>query len=671
MTLHTPRSKSNPALDLDRSLVLNRVMNSTTLPTPPAVAMQIVQKTSRSDVTVSEIAELLRQDPSICAQVLKAINSCLYSLPEPITSIDRAVLLLGLNTIRSIVLALSLPAMQFTAIPDKVYRYFWQSSVSGAVIARELSLRMKIPSAEDDLLCGLLRDLGLLLLHQAFPEEMIEFTRGMADRPFSSLTEYEREVFGVDHAEVSAELLRRWNLPDSFVTPIRYHHRPERLAGERLDILERCERLSFVDVLTNLDVVSLHPGELDALLARAKQGYGFSQTELVEFLQLVVPKVQAFTALFNIEIGQCPDFATTLTGGCQELLKLTAASGCIGVAATVRLPPQRIMTNLSETGPDTPSPVSPSRNTQVANQPLGLPEFSPEFLNEFPPGGCVLNGYELRREIGRGAMGVVFEGYETTLDRLVAIKMISPEMKCDPQCTQRFIREARSAAAIRHENVVAIYTVKESPAVTYLSMEFVEGESLETLVERDHPLPIGTVRDLASQITAGLCAAHAKKVVHRDVKPANILIEKSTGRVKLTDFGLARSENDVRLTLDGTLIGTPLYMSPEQACGKELDHQTDLFSLGSVLYTAATGRAAFDSQSVYDVIKRVCEANPIPPSKIRPDLPEWFDQLVLKLLSKNKVHRYASADEVLTFLHSVERDEAKPRGGWRRLFGMR
>jgi eukaryotic-like serine/threonine-protein kinase len=662
-----PPAKTSPILELDRSLVFDRLFNTTALPTPPGVAMQIVQQTSRSDVTVAEIGELLRQDPAICAQVLKAINSCLYSLSEPITSIERAVLLLGLNTIRSIVLALSLPAMQFNALPDKVFRYFWQSSVSGAVIARELSIRMKKPSAEDDLLCGLLRDLGLLLLHQAFPTEMLNYTCGMSTRPFSSISEYEIETFGMSHADVSAELLRRWNLPEAFILPIQHHHEPERMPTDRPELVERCERLGFVDALTNLDIVAHHPGEVEAIIRHAEKKYGLNQNELVGFLQDIVPKVEAFTALFSIDIGYCQDFAATLSSGCQELMKLTMESGRVSTSASVRTPVP---------APDTANSVQPkpasSNTTMISVVPMALPlpDFEFAFVENFPASGCYLDGFELTRLLGRGAMGCVFQAWDPALDRKLAIKMMSPDEAADVQYQLRFIREARSAAAIQHDNVVGVYTVKELGILSYLCMEYVEGRSLEDLIDSDGPLSIPALRDLAIQMASGLSAAHAKKVIHRDIKPANIIIESQSGRAKLTDFGLARAEKDQRLTLDGGLIGTPLYMSPEQASGNGLDHRSDLFSLGAVLYTAATGKLAFDGPSMFEVLKRVCESEPVPPSTLRAELPEWFDKLVQKLLAKHADNRFASADELLACLVDVERKTEKARGGWRRLFGI-
>jgi HD-like signal output (HDOD) protein/tRNA A-37 threonylcarbamoyl transferase component Bud32 len=657
LTLPAP-SLSNTAR---RRAVLDRLLAADRLPTPPAVAMQIVKETSSPDVTVARIGELLRQDPAICAQVLKAINSCVYALPEAVASVERAVLLLGLNTVRGLVLTLSLPAMQLPGVPDRAFRDFWQSAVSGAVIGRELAVRLKVPTAEDEMLAGLLRDIGLLLLHQSYPAGFADFARGMAERPFSGWCEYEREVFGVDHAEVSAELLARWHLPESLVQPIRHHHRPPGLSATR-ELLERCERLGFVDALTNLDVVAHHPAEVDALLAAARDRYGLSQTELVEFLQGAVPKVEAFTALLSIDVGACPNYAATLARGSTELFKLTMESGSLGVAATVRTPAPAHALDAGDFQPaESAAPAPPGPST---------PDFDLKFLDAFPAGGCQLDGYRVQRVLGRGAMGVVFEGHDPSLDRRVAIKMMLPELADDEQNRRRFIREARNVAAIRHENVVAVYAVREGTP-TYLSMEFVDGRSLEDRIEAGPPLTADELRTLAVQVAGGLAAAHARTIVHRDVKPENILLDRVTGQAKLTDFGLARAETDVSLTADGSLVGTPLYMSPEQARGQPAGPRSDLFSLGGVLYTAATGRPPFAGQAIFQVLKLVCEADPVPPTRLRPDLPPWVDAVVLKLLAKSETDRYQSADEVVEAIRGLTAAPvpvARPRG-WRRFFG--
>lgn len=633
-----------------RSLSLARLLATENLPTPPAVAMQVVREASNPDVTTAQIGAILRQDPALCARVLKAINSAMYGMREQVSSVDRAVLLLGLNSVRGIVLALSLPAMQANRKSDRTFRDFWQSAVSGAVISRELAVRLRIPTADDDMLTGLLRDIGHLVMQQAMPDEYAGFLRGKEGHPFSRVCEYEREVFGVDHAEASAELLRRWNLPDSLVQPIRHHHNPAGLSSATPDLMRRCERLGFVDALTQLDVVAHHPDELDALLQLAATKYGLDHAQLVAFLESVVPKVQEFTSLLNVEVGESPNYAATLARGSSELYMLTMGGGGRGVGATVHTPVTPIVM--------TPPPVG-GRNR----------EFRPEFLQAFPAAGCALDGYELKRVLGSGAMGVVFEGYDPTLDRPVAVKMMLPEVAQYDQCRQRFIREARSVAAVRNENVVAIHAVKDNGPYTYLCMELVDGESLDSRIERPPPLTANELTDLATQIARGLGAAHARKIVHRDVKPENILLDRASGQAKLTDFGLAQVESDVKLTTDGGLIGTPLYMSPEQATSRPLGPRSDLFSLGAVLYAAAIGKSPFDDTTMFGVLKKVCEVNPPPPSRLRPDLPAWFDAVVLKLLAKAEDDRFQSADELLEVLKSPAKFAPAGKKKWW-LFGL-
>jgi eukaryotic-like serine/threonine-protein kinase len=649
-----------------REAVLDRILNDPRLPTPPAVAMQIVQATSRADCEVKDIVELLASDPVICGQVLKVINSCVYGLTRAVTSIDRAVVLLGLNTVRSIVLTFSLPAMQLSTVPDKPFRDHCLSSVSGAIMARELTVRARKPFAEDDMVCGLLRDLGALLLRHTFLDEYVAFERTRADRSFRLQCALERDLFGVDHAEVSAELLKRWNLPMELVESIRFHHEPER--GKNLPplIAGRAELLAFVEGLTNLDLISQDAAELDRMLKYAEERHGMSREGLVEFLQGLMPKVTTFAGLLRLDVGASPDYAAILNAGCNELAMLAVQSGRIAVTTANRSTSGSTARTHSAGVADAdlllPLPAEP----RPADAPL---PFIPEFIDSFPARGCELDGYRLDQVIGRGAMGAVFRGYEPALDRHVAIKLMLPALARDENARQRFAREARSVAAVRHENVVAVYTVRDVDDTTYLVMEYVDGESLEDRLEREAQLPVPEVIEVAAQVLAGLGAAHAKKIVHRDVKPANILFERATGRFKLTDFGLARVENDVKLSSGASLIGTPLYMAPEQVRGQTIDPRTDLFSLGSVLYALATGVVPFDARTTYTVLTNVCEHDPPPLRSHRSEVPAWFDQLVMKLLEKGPDDRFASAGDALRVIQQAQQTGEK-KGGWKKWLGL-
>ena len=644
-------ARTPPPHERDRALDL--VMTRSRLPTPPAVAMRIVQATSDPECSPKAIVELLTHDPAICGQVLKVINSSVYGLTRPVTSVERAVVLLGLNTVRSVVLTFSLPAMQQSAVPGKPQRDFFLASVSGAILARELTVRAKRPFAEDDLVCGLLRDLGAQLLQQAFPEQYAEMVATRPVRRFADQCRYEREAFGVDHGAVTAELLRRWNLPAELVEPIRHHHEPERM-GEAPPLLrERAELLAFVEALTNLDVVTQDQSELDRVLAHAQAAYGFDRAGLIAFLQEVLPKVKAFADLLSLDVGACPDFSAVLSTGCSELVALAVQTGRVSAAATHRMP--------ADAARDPAEDAAFTLNADPAR-----PPFHPDMIDAFPAGGCDLDGYELRRVLGRGAMGVVFEGYEAGLDRQVAVKVMSRELAHDTASRARFAREAKSVAAVRHENVVSVYAVREVAGTPYLVMEFVDGGSLEDKLDRDGKLPVPELIDAATQIAAGLRAAHARGIIHRDVKPANLLLDRD-GRVKLTDFGLARVDDGAKLSSDACLIGTPLYMAPEQVYGLPLDPRADLFGLGAVLFHLGTGRLPFDDTSTFGVLTKVCEHTPPPVRELRPELPEWFERLVFKLLAKNRDDRFASADEVLDFIARKGEDEAaKKPTGWRK-----
>ncbi len=245
-------------------------------------------------------------------------------------------------------------------------------------------------------------------------------------------------------------------------------------------------------------------------------------------------------------------------------------------------------------------------------------------------------------------MGVVLHAYDPCLQRDVAVKVIDPQLANNEVARQRFCREARAAAAVTHDNLVAVHQVDEDEdsGLPYLVMQLVIGESLEQRLKRVGKLGVHEVARIGMQAAAGLAAAHAGGLIHRDIKPGNILLEAPSDRVKLTDFGLARAAEDVKLTRTGFVAGSPLYMAPEQARGEEVDHRADLFSLGSVLYEATAGTPPFDGKTPLVVLRRVADETPTSLSAVNPDVPHWLSDIVDKLLAKNPTDRYQSAAEV-------------------------
>ncbi|KAA0137013.1 protein kinase [Gimesia chilikensis] len=256
-----------------------------------------------------------------------------------------------------------------------------------------------------------------------------------------------------------------------------------------------------------------------------------------------------------------------------------------------------------------------------------------------------LGRYEIREVIGRGGCGIVFRAFDDQLERIVAIKVMAPELATTSPARKRFLREARATAMIRHENVVSIYDIYGEP-LPFLVMEFIDGETLQAMIDRTGPLDVSEVLRIGQQIACGLAAAHDKGLIHRDIKPANILIDRATGLLKITDFGLARSADDASMTQSGVITGTPLYMSPEQAQSNSIDHRSDLFSLGSVLYYMCCGRPPFRAESTLAVLKRVVEDQPRAITEIIPEVPPCLTTLISRLHAKTPEKRLASIHEV-------------------------
>jgi hypothetical protein len=276
----------------------------------------------------------------------------------------------------------------------------------------------------------------------------------------------------------------------------------------------------------------------------------------------------------------------------------------------------------------------------------------PDFLtpSQRPDSLGRLDHYEILEVVGRGGMGVVLKSFDEKLRRVVAIKVLAPELAASGTARQRFTREARAAAAVSHEHVVTIHAVEEAHRPPYLVMEFVDGVSLQEKLDHNGPPGLKEILRIGLQTAEGLAAAHRQGLVHRDIKPENILLENGIERVKLTDFGLARAVDDASLTHAGVIAGTPLYMSPEQAAGEPIDHRSDLFSLGSVLYALCTGRPPFRADGAHAVLKRVIDDTPRPIQEVNPEIPGFLCDLIARLHAKKPAGRFASAREVADLL---------------------
>ncbi|HEX6974946.1 MAG TPA: serine/threonine-protein kinase, partial [Vicinamibacterales bacterium] len=273
-----------------------------------------------------------------------------------------------------------------------------------------------------------------------------------------------------------------------------------------------------------------------------------------------------------------------------------------------------------------------------------------------------LGKYEIRRELGRGAMGVVYEGYDPMIQRVVALKTIRPDQLVGAhaqEILERFRREAQAAGRLTHPNIVAIYDFGEDAGVWYIAMELVRGKELKAYFEANERFATADVVRIEKQILAALGYAHKLGVVHRDIKPANIFLLED-GTAKVGDFGIAHLESS-ELTQVGTVLGTPAYMSPEQILGLPVDGRSDLFSAGVILYQFLTGERPFTGNATI-TMRKVLEEEPLPPSRFNVQIPGAMDAVVRKALAKKPDERFATADEFAAALETAARAEPSHSG---------
>lgn len=260
--------------------------------------------------------------------------------------------------------------------------------------------------------------------------------------------------------------------------------------------------------------------------------------------------------------------------------------------------------------------------------------------------------YEILDEIGHGAMGTVYRARDPLIERTVAIKTVSIShlRREGADAESRFLREAQSAGRLSHPNIVTIYDVGEADALAYIAMEYLPGATLRDVMDKG-PMPLDLVLDTTLQMAEALAFAHEHGVIHRDVKPANVVITGRRGRIKLTDFGIAHLANSEH-THAGQMLGSPRYMSPEQAMGREVEGRSDIFSLGAVLYEMLTGHYAFDGDSLPTIVYRVINETPVAPGSLRPQLPTELCSLLARMLSKNPMER-PDARALVGALHAL------------------
>jgi serine/threonine protein kinase/uncharacterized GH25 family protein len=340
--------------------------------------------------------------------------------------------------------------------------------------------------------------------------------------------------------------------------------------------------------------------------------------------------------LDDVELRSC-ERHLECCGACREQLEMRSADATIWQSAREFLPDDQFDQQRFGCG-DERTEVDDSGGAAQLLKFLA-PTDDPHMLGR-------LGSYEVSGIVGAGGMGIVLKAFEPSLARFVALKVLAPSFWSDPQARQRFAREARAAASIVHDNVIEIYGVDEVNGIPFFAMPYLRGDTLQARIDRQGPFGTEETLRVAMQVASGLAAAHAQGLVHRDIKPTNILLGTGAERVRITDFGIAHSVSDPHLTQSGFVAGTPQFMSPEQVRGEGVDGRTDLFSLGSVMYAMCAGRPPFQADSNYELLHRIVSSEFTPLETINPAIPDWLAAIVAKLLRPDPSDRYQSAEEL-------------------------
>ena len=272
--------------------------------------------------------------------------------------------------------------------------------------------------------------------------------------------------------------------------------------------------------------------------------------------------------------------------------------------------------------------------------------------------------YKIMEKLGEGGMGVVYKAEDTKLKRDVAIKFLPHQISANKEERQRFQIEAQAAAALNHPNIATIYAIEESDDEVFIAMEYINGIELKDKISKSKP-GIDESLNIIEQISQGLGAAHQKGITHRDIKSSNVMIT-PTGQIKIMDFGLAKVRGVSQITKFGTTLGTTAYMSPEQARGEHVDQRTDIWSLGVIAFELLTGKTPYEGEFEQAIIYSILNEEPKSPITLRKEIPIKLDKIIMKMLTKNKEHRYQNTEEIINDINqlktnssSIEKDDAK------------
>jgi hypothetical protein len=434
---------------------------------------------------------------------------------------------------------------------------------------------------------------------------------------------------------------------------------PQLALGEALEVPERIDAAAAVLQRNGrlLDPRSIDIYQLGTLLCRLVTGEPMMRYMYDPTIKARVPPV-ALTVLERA-LGEKADHPLE---DCQQLIEALQASARQAPSLVVHHdgPANRRVQASAESGTQKAENRTPKAASGKREAPLALP--SPHSAlpsNELPLER--LGHYRILRWIGGGGMGRIYQGYDESLDRHVAIKVLRPDLARDQACVCRFHAEATAVANLSHPNIVPVYYSGEDAGYHFFAMQLVDGESLSERLARQQRLPLEQALEIGEQCLAGLEAAHRQGLIHRDIKPANVLLERQTGRAMLVDFGLVRRiGQDAGLTTSGTFVGTLDYIAPEQARGQKVDGRADIYSLGALMYQLLSGRLPFEAETPEAMLFQHASEQPLPLREAAPELPQPVAGIVNRMIAKDPEDRYLSCAEVLADLRAFRKGRPVP-----------
>lgn len=652
----------------------------------PMVVSRILRMLANPDFEVRALEKELKTDPALAALILKLVNSSRFGLVRKVCSIHQAVARLGMRTLRLAVLGFGLVDRLAKGAPAKLLQDYWRRALTVASVVARLCPTQRSVRPDEAYAAGLFADIGVLVLSQVATERYL----GLCERHGHGreLAAAEQREFGASHAELAKRLLDRWDFPERLTHALARHH-DEKPNGDLL-----CRLLMAGDMLADAlwtpqtrrmgrvcqffrSEFQLDPEGLFALALDCNRDI----LESAEVFRVELHGTIDCDALRRHALLQYQAEAMDSALACDGMLAPPKYDSVADSPVTSRslplddkaLPPGNVG---STSRPEEEATLDwePGRPGKAGQKALAVAESY--------AAGHIFGKYVVLQKLGQGGMGVVLKARHQCMDRLVAVKMLPPSAMQAPESVQRFYQEVKAAAQLTHPNIVTAYDAGEHEGVHYLVMEYIDGQDLARIVQARGPLSVEDALDYTVQAARGLDYAHQRGIIHRDVKPANLLVDVE-GTVKILDMGLARlieingQDGGAAISSTGRILGSVDYLSPEQAEDADrVDERADVYSLGCTLHYLLTGRPMYDVDSIVQKLLAHRE-QPIPSlCAVRPDLPEALDEVFRRMVAKRPEDRWETMAHVMTALQhardgapnwrAAERDRRSPSPGRKR-----